>query len=90
MHKYNKIITNWVLWGQFSTMDAWSYLVLVRNDQKKNTFQAQVVPTTGDGAHAPWLQQHSISTFFLGHPVYQHFLKGQDCYFYLQGTVCDY
>ena len=39
MHKYNKIITNWVLWGQFSTMDmtwdAWSYLVLVRNDQKK-------------------------------------------------------
>ena len=37
--------------------------------RSKNTFQAQVVPITGDWACAPWLQQHSISTFLGGHPV---------------------
>ena len=40
--------------------------------QPKNTFQSQVVPTTGGFACAPWLQQHSISTFFLGHPVHKN------------------
>ena len=44
-------------------MGAWSCLLLARNDQK-NTFQAQVVPTTGDGARAPWLQQQAESEFF--------------------------
>ena len=39
------------------------------NKRTKNTFQAQVVPNTSDWACAPWPQQHSISTFFWGHPV---------------------
>ena len=31
--------------------------------------------TTGGFACAPWLQQHSISTFFLGHPVVAEFCE---------------
>ena len=44
----------------------WGRLILLSlgKMRPKNTFQAQVVPTTGDGARAPWLQQHSIGTFF--------------------------
>ena len=49
-----------------STIDmTWGRLILLSLGKKrpKNAFQAQV-PTIGDGARAPWLQQHSISTFF--------------------------
>jgi len=48
---------------------------------KKNTFPAQVVSTTGSGARAPWLQQHSISTFF-GTPrsmLFIAFYTGMTC-----------
>ena len=51
----------------------WERLILLYSLSKKrpkNTFQAQLVPTTGDGARAPLLKQHSISTF-LGHPVFR-------------------
>ena len=54
-------------------------LILLRNDQK--TFvQTQGLPATGDLACAPCFQQHSISQFFLAHPV--------EASFALQFVVC--
>ena len=49
----------------------WERLILLSLSEKpaKNNFLPQEVPATGDWTGAPWLQQHSISTFFLGHPV---------------------
>ena len=65
--RVSRNLENWVVWGQILPLicyrSAWSCLVLVRNDQKKN-FQTQGVPATGDWACAPWLQQHSVNTFF--------------------------
>ena len=58
--------------GPNFTMDmSWGRLILVSLGKKRpqKNSQAQVVPATGDGARAPWLQQHSICTFFLLHPV---------------------
>ena len=69
---------NWVRWSYTWPwtwlVGAWSCLVLVSKKRPKTTFQAQVSPTIGGWACAPWLQQHSISTFF-GTPCrYQWFV----------------
>ena len=47
----------------------WERLILLSKETTKKTFfQTHGVPATGDWICAPWLQQHSVSIFFWGHP----------------------
>ena len=81
--RVSRNLENWVVWGQILPLiwyrSAWSCLVLVRNDQKKN-FQTQGVPATGDRACAPWLRQHSVNTFFLEHPYRPKDVYSNQCW----------
>ena len=62
----------WVLRGQIFIWTqlgiVWSCLVLVRNNQNKNSRHRLVqvlLPASGDWTDTPWLQQHSEKHFFL-------------------------
>ena len=66
-NRINSHDQNWVLWGM-----TWGRLILlsIRRKRPKNTFQIQVVPTTGDWAcGAPWHHGTILLVHFLGQHV---------------------